>query len=75
LRNWGFVLVESLDEGDHSHFAFGGTRLGAANALSGAPRQAITVRTSGCDAIAKTYNAALQRRRPDRNDDCLRPRS
>jgi hypothetical protein len=72
FRNAGFVLVESLDEGDHSHFAFafGGTRLAAANALRAPPRHAITVRTSGCGAIAKTYNAALQRRRPDRNDDC-----
>jgi hypothetical protein len=73
FRNAGFVLVESLDEGDHSHFAFafGGTGLAAANALRGGPRQAMTVRTSRCGATAKAYAAALQRRRPDRNDDCL----
>lgn len=72
-RNAGFVLIESLDEGDHSHFAFGATRSGAANALRAEPRQGLRDRTSGCLAIAKTYNAALLRRRPDRNDDCVRP--
>ena len=73
FRNAGFVLVESLDEGDHSHFAFAftGTGLAAANALRGGPRQAMTARTSRCSATAKAYTAALQRRRPDRNDDCL----
>lgn len=71
-RNAGFVLIESLDEGDHSHFAFG-ARSGAANALRAEPRQGLRDRTSGCLAIAKTYNAALLRRRPDRNDDCVRP--
>lgn len=70
-RNAGFVLIESLDEGDHSHFAFGSTRSGAANAFRAEPRQGIKVGTSGCHAIAKTDNAALGRRRPDRNDDCV----
>lgn len=73
FRNAGFILIESLDEGDHSHFAFalGGVRFGAANVLRVSPRQeAMTLRPSKCDAIAKTY-AALQRRRPDRNNDCL----
>lgn len=70
FRNAGFILIESLDEGDHSHFAFGGIRFGAANVLRVPPRQgAITLRPSRCD-IAKSHNAALQRRRPDRNDDC-----
>jgi|GEM_PF-3610418 len=70
-RNAGFFLIESLDEGDHSHFAFGTTRSRAANAVLKEP--GIRVRTSGCLAVAKTYNAALGRRRPDRNDDCERP--
>lgn len=71
FRNAGFILIESLDEGDHSHFAFGGIRFGAANVLRVPPRQeAIALRPSKCDAIAKSHNAALQRRRPDRNDDC-----
>jgi hypothetical protein len=72
FRNAGFVLVESLDEGDHSHFAFAfdGIRAAAANILRALPRAAAEVRTSRCPAIAETYNAALQRRRPDRNDDC-----
>lgn len=71
-RNAGFVLIESLDEGDHSHFAFGALRSDAAIALRAQPRQGIRVRTPGCLAIAKSYDAAL-RRRPDRNDDCVRP--
>jgi hypothetical protein len=29
-RAAGYRLIESLDEGDHSHFAFGGAELGAA---------------------------------------------
>jgi hypothetical protein len=71
FRNAGFILIESLDEGDHSHFAFGGVRFGSANVLRVPPRhEAITLRASKCDAIAKTQ-AALQRRRPDRNNDCL----
>ena len=72
-RNAGFVLIESLDEGDHSHFAFGWARPVAANALRGEPRPGIRVGTSACPAIAKMYDAALQRRRPDRNDDCVSP--
>ncbi len=72
-RNAGFVLTESLDEGDHSHFAFGATRSGAVNDLRGEPRPGIRARTSVCLAIAKTYDSALGRRRPDRNDDCARP--
>jgi hypothetical protein len=72
FRNAGFILIESLDEGDHSHFAFafGGIRFGEAN-VRVPPRQGvITLRPSKCDAIAISHNPALQRRRPDRNDDC-----
>ena len=72
-RNAGFILIESLDEGDHSHFAFGAIRSDAAIALRAEPRSGMKVATSGCSAIAKTYNAALSRRRPDRNDDCAPP--
>jgi hypothetical protein len=71
-RKAGFVLIESLDEGDHSHFAFGATRSSAANAHRAELRQ-VKVPSSGCPAIAKASNAALERRRPDRNDDCGRP--
>lgn len=40
LRNAGFVLVESLDEGDHSHFAFGApVAAGAATAAAVPPPQ------------------------------------
>ena len=70
-RNAGFVLVESLDEGDHSHFAFGAIRSGGPNALRAEPRQGMRVRTSGCVTDAKLSNVSLSRRRPDRNDDCV----
>ena len=72
-RRAGFVLIESLDEGDHSHFAFGSIRSGTRSALRAELRQGTTVGTSACPASAKTYNAALMRRRPDRNDDCATP--
>ena len=72
-RNAGFVLIESLDEGDHSHFAFGAMRSDAANVLRANSRPGTKMATSTCPAIAKSYNAALSRRRPDRNDDCAPP--
>lgn len=71
-RSAGYVLIESLDEGDHSHFAFGATRAEAASIPRAEPPQGMRVRASGCRAIASTHNAALLRRRPDRNDDCER---
>ena len=71
-RKAGFVLLESLDEGDHSHFAFGAIGSGAGIAVRREPRKSITAATSGCVAVAQTYNAAL-RRRPDRNDGCGSP--
>ena len=70
FRNAGFVLIESLDEGDHSHFAFGGAGSSTAIALRPRPRPALTVATSGCVAIEKASSSALRRRRPDRIDDC-----
>ena len=69
-RAAGFVLVESLDEGDHSHFAFGAIRAGSADALRVESRPGRRLATAGCSATAKSFDASLSRRRPDRNDDC-----
>lgn len=69
-RNAGFVLIESLDEGDHSHFAFGGFRPTLAIAARAEPRQAARVVASACRASATNDDASLSRRRPDRNDSC-----
>ncbi|MEO6581434.1 MAG: D-Ala-D-Ala carboxypeptidase family metallohydrolase [Sphingomicrobium sp.] len=48
FRNAGYRLIESLDEGDHSHFAFGGS--GASSYAS----QAATARSTGAVAVAST---------------------
>lgn len=69
-RKAGFVLIESLDEGDHSHFAFGALRSASADPLRLELRRATKSAASGCNATAKTYIAVLQRRRPDRAEDC-----
>ncbi len=47
FRNAGYYLVESLDEGDHSHFAFG--------AAGGAVRQARLERNSGASLNATRW--------------------
>jgi hypothetical protein len=70
-RKAGYVLVESLDEGDHSHFAFG--LIGPSRQpelpnhrqfASGAPAAG-----ANCTAVG-TPAAAQGRRRPDRTDGC-----
>ncbi len=64
-RKAGFVLIESLDEGDHSHFAFGTP--GAAPQRT-APAVVATAATDRrCDAAASN---PLARRRPDRALEC-----
>lgn len=63
-RRAGFVLLESLDEGDHSHFAFGlpgDTPLPAPD-LRKAPLFAAAPACPPVDSSA--------RRRPDRGSDC-----
>ena len=72
-RKAGFVLIESLDEGDHSHFAFGAIRSGALSPVRAELRRDLKPKASSCSAAAKAYDAALSRRRPDRNDDCAAP--
>ena len=71
-RRAGYVLIESLDEGDHSHFAFG---------LPGeAPRfsPAAKVRLASAEAeqpkgCTLDGDDLLSRRRPDRRDGCTDP--
>lgn len=72
-RKAGFILIESLDEGDHSHFAFGALRSGAGNPLRNVARASLKVAASGCLEAAKADDDSLSRRRPDRNDDCAFP--
>ena len=75
FRKAGYWLIESLDEGDHSHFAFGTfgetpkrsvlvprVRMASAPASSGA-----------CRAKPAEAEAGIGRRRPDRTDDCPAP--
>jgi hypothetical protein len=72
-RNAGFVLVESLDEGDHSHFAFGAigaeARLRKAMHIPAPPRAG----ASACRASLVSSDDIVQRRRPDRIGDCAPP--
>ena len=42
LRNAGFYLLESLDEGDHSHFAFDTGRVAPSFRSAAAPRREVT---------------------------------
>jgi hypothetical protein len=45
-RNAGYYLVESLDEGDHSHFAFGSPRYAQQGRPAGRVQQATATRVS-----------------------------
>jgi len=45
FRNAGYYLIESLDEGDHSHFAFGG--------VAGAMAQARPIRQTGASSATQ----------------------
>ena len=77
FRKAGFWLIESLDEGDHSHFAFG--------TFGETPKQSILtarVRTASsvsgpasptCRAKPTAEEAEIGRRRPDRTEDCPAP--
>lgn len=42
LRRAGLSLIESLDEGDHSHFAFGSGRPASGSAPTAAPKTEVT---------------------------------
>jgi len=58
FRNAGYRLIESLDEGDHSHFAFGST--GAASALASAYRPAQQRSASTQWRMVTAANAVLK---------------
>ncbi len=68
----GYVLLESLDEGDHSHFAFD---LGSRSGKSSEPKLRLA---SAGDEAKPTCSSTLQslldlkaRRRPDRVEACM----
>jgi hypothetical protein len=73
FRKAGYVLIESLDEGDHSHFAFG---LGGAAPRTITPKSSnwangTAEKKSGCRAeAAQAESAGQSRRRPDRTEGC-----
>lgn len=65
-RKAGYALIESLDEGDHSHFAFG--RLGDAPATAPVEPTEIATAEPACPSPGDPNFVA--RRRPDRSDGC-----
>jgi hypothetical protein len=68
FRKAGYALVESLDEGDHSHFAFGVPD--AAPALSVSKPVQVAASAAEPDACAEAPASQIVRRRPDRSDGC-----
>ena len=58
FRNAGYYLIESLDEGDHSHFAFGGV---GSRGLSGAAGSVGTAVAIGASGLIGTASAPVQR--------------
>ncbi len=65
-RKAGHILIESLDEGDHSHFAFGV----AGVPFPSAGEEAIVAAVAEPQCSAPEDAASIARRRPDRTDDC-----
>jgi hypothetical protein len=67
-RKAGYILIESLDEGDHSHFAFGlpGER-GRSGRVAGVQLAAMEVKLQ---PVCPPSAAPPSRRRPDRFDAC-----
>lgn len=65
-RKAGYVLIESLDEGDHSHFAFG--RIGEPPRKAIEERSVLAAAEPACRAGAEA--SAIARRRPDRTGGC-----
>lgn len=71
LRKAGFHIIESLDEGDHSHFAFGRAGEQAeAKPAAGQRRPALTLASAERQCGAAPSGEAVSRRRPDRDDGC-----
>jgi hypothetical protein len=68
-RKAGYMLIESIDEGDHSHFAFGG--IGSAPKAEPHSQQFASSEAALLTHCAATGDPALKaRRRPDRSDGC-----
>ena len=74
-RKAGFRLIESLDEGDHSHFAFAIPGHGPAVPATAKPAQLASAdpEEATCAAPAAAAAALNIRRRPDRGDGCPAP--
>jgi hypothetical protein len=75
LRRAGFVLIESLDEGDHSHFAFD-LRASPRKAAADPPLQlasADTAEPTACPSALKSLLDLKARRRPDHGEGCADP--
>ncbi len=68
FRKAGYALLESLDEGDHSHFAFG--LPGAAPALALHKPTEMAAKAAEAEPCAAAPAATVVRRRPDRTDGC-----
>lgn len=68
FRRAGYALVESLDEGDHSHFAFAMPGVRPRPPLSPLLRMAAASPVPACPV---TDAGALGRRRPGADDICL----
>jgi hypothetical protein len=66
-RKAGYVLIESLDEGDHSHFAFG--IIGGAPSKA-APAEATALAAADPKCPPASDPGLVARRRPDRTDGC-----
>lgn len=71
FRKAGYVLLESLDEGDHSHFAFDFAALAAAGTL--ASDIAGTDGGSRCPSSLQSLLDMKARRRPDHSEGCAHP--
>jgi hypothetical protein len=67
FRRAGYVLLESLDEGDHSHFAFG--LPGEGPSLAPAKVQ-LAAAEPAAPALTCPVEDPKARRRPDRSDGC-----
>jgi hypothetical protein len=67
------VLIESLDEGDHSHFAFGLPGQAPRPAASAKVQLAAAEPAAPAKLCKLDDNDAVSRRRPDRRDGCIEP--
>jgi hypothetical protein len=65
-RKAGHILIESLDEGDHSHFAFG--LIGSFG--ESPPPKATELATVAAPKCTLQGDALTARRRPDRANEC-----